>query len=183
MVMARTAPPLAVISLPLEGQSLQVHKALVEMGIDYTVTYQGEHTDNSGWQHDEWMFKLTRYEGAVRKEAASMRHAYRTGTGHRKPKPGTRPFDGRKNTLYHEDWVKAHMRAVEPLVAGLIYSLLSDAEGATDTFGNWCAELGYDDDSIKALNTYRACQEIRDQLHRFFAAGQLDTLRALLEDY
>lgn len=183
MVMVRTPPAMAVITLPLEGQGLAVHEALVEMGIDYTVAYRGEQTDDNGWKHDEWLFQFARHEGAIRKLVATMRQEYRTGTGHRRPKPGAPKFDGSVNTLYREDWEKAYMRVVVPPAAGLLYSMLSDADYAIYTFNAWCDELGFDNDSIKASQIYRACQEVHDELGRFFARGQVDTLRALLEDY
>lgn len=59
--------------------------------------------------------------------------------------------------------------------------VLSDASsGEADSFAEFCAELGYDDDSRKAEKIYAACQQItkklrqllRDDFDAFILAGR-----------
>jgi hypothetical protein len=46
-----------------------------------------------------------------------------------------------------------------PTAYDLLYCLRSDAESVNESFDSWCSNFGYDNDSIKALNTYNACVE------------------------
>ena len=62
-----------------------------------------------------------------------------------------------------------------PTVADILNALRSDAECASGTFRDFCDDLGYDEDSRKALAIYHECQKIADNLrrllgHEFYAA-------------
>lgn len=82
-----------------------------------------------------------------------------TGMGHRKPDP------------------------VAPTAASLLYSLLLDRSAGLQTFYTWCAEIGYDTDSRKALAIYLACQANTIKLEQVTKPAQLAELETLLEDY
>ncbi|MBT2325510.1 hypothetical protein J7E62_24560 [Variovorax paradoxus] len=173
-----------VITKTFSDREQKVEDALVEMGVTYDVAYLGEREDSEKWKHDDWMFQFVRNDGAFRQPVAAMRQSYRTGTGHRKPPPGAlspRP-PYRPGTLAHEDWLNTFC-AVKPPAAGVLGSLFVDASGAESTFEDWCGDFGYDSDSIKALNIYRACQQIVLDLRKFFARGQVEQLEQLLEGY
>lgn len=45
------------------------------------------------------------------------------------------------------------------------------------TFRNFCSDFGYSDDSIKALETYRAVQEEFEKVQRFFTADEMVKLQ------
>ena len=45
-----------------------------------------------------------------------------------------------------------------------------------DTFEEFCAEFGYDEDSRRAENIFRACQKEIADLHRVFTEDQLEKL-------
>lgn len=90
---------------------------------------------------------------------ANQEFEFFTGLGHRNPKP------------------------VPPSAASLLYSLILDRSAGTQTFDNWCAEIGYDPDSRKALATYLACQANAVKLERVFTSEQLAELETMLEDY
>jgi hypothetical protein len=47
---------------------------------------------------------------------------------------------------------------VKPVAADVVYSVLSDYSAGEESFEDFCSNFGYDNDSIKALNTYIACQ-------------------------
>lgn len=68
----------------------------------------------------------------------------------------------------------------EPSAADVLSCLLSDASSYRNArhFGEWANDLGFDDDSRKAEETYRACGKIAKRLDRFFA-GQEATRKAL----
>lgn len=55
----------------------------------------------------------------------------------------------------------------EPVgIVELCYSLAMDAQYGRQTFAEFCSELGYDEDSRKAFDTYMACQKIATDLNR-----------------
>ena len=59
--------------------------------------------------------------------------------------------------------IKAKHKMVEdrpkkPKLRDILYSLASDASCGERSFQDFCAELGYSEDSIKALDTYLKCQ-------------------------
>ena len=56
--------------------------------------------------------------------------------------------------------------------------LLDDVSGID--FDEFCCEFGYDNDSIKALETYKACQRETKALHNMFDSDEIDMLRELL---
>lgn len=45
------------------------------------------------------------------------------------------------------------------------------------TFRNFCGDFGYSDDSIKALETYKAVQDEFEKVRRFFTAGEIEKLQ------
>ena len=63
---------------------------------------------------------------------------YFTGSGHRK-KIGERT------------------RAQAPKIKDVIYSLYMDSMATNENFHDWCSNIGYDNDSISALNAYKEC--------------------------
>lgn len=74
----------------------------------------------------------------------------------------------------------AHTKA--PTVKDVLYSfLMDDVTGLT--FNDFCNEFGYDNDSIKALKTYQACEEQTKNFNRLFDEEEREILRELLEDY
>ncbi len=50
-------------------------------------------------------------------------------------------------------------KATPPNAASVLSSLIGDSICSLESFEDFCAELGYDTDSRKALATYLACQE------------------------
>lgn len=71
----------------------------------------------------------------------------------------------------------------KPKVADVLHSLTMDASAADENFYDWCANFGYSDDSIKAMNTYKACLEVAVALRKHFSPDTLHQVRELLQDY
>ena len=71
----------------------------------------------------------------------------------------------------------------KPKVADVLHSLTMDASAADENFHDWCANFGYSDDSIKAMNTYKACLEVAVALRKHFSPDTLRQVRELLQDY
>lgn len=72
----------------------------------------------------------------------------------------------------------------EPTIADVLSCLLSDASGYDNaqSFLDWCAEFGLDDDSRKALATFRACERISRRLRRLLG-DRFDELLEASADY
>lgn len=141
---------------------------LATHGITYAAALVGE-TKRDGWTCDEWRVSFTKRAQSGGK-IAEMETRFYTGTGHRKA-PAKRA-----------SWTN-EPRPVAPTAANVLHSLLMDAQGAEQPFDYWAADYGYDTDSIKALNIYNACCDIRRQVNTFFTRDEREQLRAMLEDY
>lgn len=148
---------------------------LTAASIDYTAALMGE-TTRDEWACDEWRVTFTKRAQPGGKPAEIETRFY-TGTGHRKT------TKGRKSTDPHGRFSSDATRPVTPTAANVLHSLLMDAQGAEQPFDYWAADYGYDTDSIKALNIYNACCEIRRQVNTFFTYAEREQLRAMLEDY
>lgn len=82
----------------------------------------------------------------------------------------------RKESMFYAERPKA------PDAAGVLHSLLLDAAAGHMSFSDWCADYGYDDDSMKAFATYQACCDIGKRLAKLFTHEQRASLTALVED-
>jgi hypothetical protein len=73
---------------------------------------------------------------------------------------------------------------IEPKLADVVYSLVSDAS-AIDyaTFEEWAGDVGYDTDSRKGEQVYRACLEIGLKLRAMLGEPALTRLREASQDY
>lgn len=87
-----------------------------------------------------------------------------------------------KNKTYTFNfWMgSAHTKA--PSKKDVLYSFIMDDVSYMD-FNEFCLTFGYDDDSIKALKTFKACQTQTDNFYRLFDEEEREMLRELLEDY
>ena len=147
--------------------------ATQECGVSFDVLSTGEQTRDD-WQCDGWKFNLKKGQMVESFE-------YFTGVGHRETvsglvaavMPGAKHVKGR--------WQA--QRPQKPPLAGLLYSIVMDSSAARKTFAEWCAELGYDTDSRKAIATYEACQINADKLNRMFTYAQIERIAEMLQDY
>lgn len=112
------------------------------------VAYVGE-TKRDDWACDQWRVTIT-YKSA--KGSGEWNTDYFTGLGLRRKAK--------------QSWVKDTPQ--KPNVAEVLHSLFLDASAADYNFSDWCAEYGYIDDSIKALNIYKQCLETAAMLRRSF---------------
>lgn len=90
---------------------------------------------------------------------------YKTGTGHgmkfstRDGGYARRPKD--KRTLPVAEfggW------AYVPEIDSVLDCLFLDAQSGKSSFSDFCSDFGYSNDSLKALDTYRACEDTRKRL-------------------
>lgn len=70
----------------------------------------------------------------------------------------------------------------KPTKKDILYSLImSDVRGMN--FDDFCNEFGYDNDSIKALKIYEACQKETKAFYNMFDEEEREILGELLQDY
>ena len=163
---------------------------LSESGVSLDVVLVGE-TRRNDWPCDEWCV-------TIRKDKKQEIFQYYTGTGLRakatekQKEQARRGFPGLTNNDKKglTSYGKRYLAAVEvlrspvvPTAASVLYSLLLDSGAVNSCFSDWCADFGYNDDSIKALETYNACCKIGQQLRGFFTHQQQETMREILQDY
>jgi hypothetical protein len=107
-----------------------------------------------------------------------------TGMGLRSPIPrlvlAVNP--PRKGTLAYEALEREHRKPVKPKIADVLHSLFTDAWAAEYNFHDWCANYGYDSDSIKALNMYKECLGTAEILKRHFDADTRAAIRAITDE-
>lgn len=128
--------------------------------ITFAVRYVGETVMDNNRQCNYWRVSFA--AGKSRFETD-----YFTGLGHRKQ--------------FKQKW--GQPKPSLPLAADVLYSLILDSNAINTSFDYWCADYGYDSDSISAFNTYQACCEIAKELRQVFNHAQIETLRGMLEDY
>lgn len=62
------------------------------------------------------------------------------------------------------------------------YSVLACISGdayTPETFADFCADYGYESDSIKALQTFRRCSAFAKRLRAFFTPAELEQLQEI----
>lgn len=70
----------------------------------------------------------------------------------------------------------------KPVVKDILYSMIMDDVSCMN-FKEFCNEFGYDNESIKALETYKACEKQTQAYYNMFDAEEREILRELLKDY
>lgn len=123
------------------------------------ITYVGETTRDNNWKCDQWRVELSNKLGMWSTD-------YFTGLGLRtQPRA---PWDSRKPK--------------KPTVAEVLNGLFLDASAADYNFQDWCEEFGYSDDSIKALNMYKACLDIATALRKYFSPEQRAAIQSIIRE-
>lgn len=132
------------------------------------------------WDCDKWLCVFSRAG------KPAMTTDYHTGIGHRVlTTMGQLELKraGKASAGYIARIKAEHSKAVAPHVAGVLYSLLNDAESAEQNFHDWCDCFGYDKDSIKAQGVYNACCEILTKMRAFFTGTERKAMQEILQDY
>ena len=189
-------------SIRILEQDTAIANFLKDNNIIFKSTYLLDNSKDEEWQHDLFNVTFTNGNKLINTE-------FKTGLGHRvlKAKKGAITSLAPKYnkellkvgidkglTLIEDDfvlnngWTKSKYIggscfAVSPTAASVLYSLIVDHDCAYDLFEDFCDNCGHDQDSIKALEIYKACQKNAKQLNSLFSNAQLNTIRELLVDY
>jgi hypothetical protein len=141
--------------------------------IAYLVTIGGETFDYSlGVGHVKWVHgSLARYAAGV--ELCHFGSIVDCMQSHKTLRADANP-----------DMVKiaaklAKEQKVVPSPAEVLANCCREGRDADQTFANWCADFGYDEDSKKAMATYEACTESGKKARRL--VGNMDIYMKLAE--
>ena len=158
---------------PITTDTLVV-EFLARANVKFSVHLVGE-TKRDDWKCDEWR---TRFEAG----RADYENAYYTGTGHRKIVRGFSASMMPGARMVRGQW-QAEGKPQAPSAASVLHSWILDGRAIDQSFADWCANFGYDEDSRKALQTYSDCCEIGRKLRVIFSPTQRAELETLLQDY
>jgi hypothetical protein len=133
-------------------------------GTTLTATLVGERKGDDGWEHYLWTVTLTR-------EDRTRDLPYRMGLGHVGSKCGRPLPSSRYNTMpcSHVRCYDAGPVPTPPDLYTVLTGLKADATHG-ETFNDWARDYGYDTDSIKARETYFACQQSETDSRAFFGS-------------
>lgn len=126
---------------------MEERKQLVDvvsaLGVEITTEYRGK-TKRDKWDCYAW-------DVTLRMRGRTLSTPFYCGLGHvTKPK------------CYWQS-----PKPIPPSAADVIYSLAMDAAAASETFSEFCSNVGYDEDSRKALEAYLACQKSGAEFREF----------------
>lgn len=148
---------------------------------DFTVNHLGLFVNDDLWVCDKYIVIINNQD-----------FEYSTGIRHRieldrfkrdefKRVMNMNPKKDKTNLLHYIDKIKT-VSKVKPLdIDNVLYSLILDAQFSNETFDDFCDNLGYDNDSIKANETYRACQKNSKKVRTFIT--DLEQAGELFQDY
>jgi hypothetical protein len=165
-----------------------LHSNILDIDFEGVIIHRGlaienEGTDNA-WPHDQWTiildgqaFEFKTGIGCHRKCGQSRIDNYETSYKSLKHISG-------KNWTYKRliRFNTVSVLSGKPTVDDLLYSLVLDADSARDTFANWCANVGLETDSRKALSMYEQCQNNIERL-RNIGVTDLDAASIAFCDY
>ena len=119
---------------------------------------------------------------------------YSCGVGHRVAKMELRsckdefnrvynknPRKNKANLLMYSDELKAVSKPKPLNIDNVLYSLILDSQAGSESFDDFCDNFGYDNDSIKANEIYRACRKNTKKVRTFLK--DLEQAGELFQDY
>lgn len=88
----------------------------------------------------------------------------------------TSPFYGS-----HSDYINGKDELTNDDLQDCFSMLCSDAISGSDSFSDFCSNLGYDEDSRRAEKTYKECKKIADKFSRITSVDLYDLSNSLQE--
>lgn len=178
--------------LKLNEQEIAINNFLKERNISFSAITVAELQTEENWQFDRYLVSFER-NGKI------TSFDYKCGTGHRMAskfspvkKPDThKPVRIASKKLQDKSMAIKYSYGLEypnqwlilPTAASVLHSTSLDAQCASDTFEDFCSNLGYDEDSRKALEIYLACQEGGKKLRKIFTSAEIEQIQEILQDY
>ena len=91
------------------------------------------------------------------------------------------PQKNKANLLMYIDELKKVSKPKPLNIDDILYSLILDGQFSNETFDDFCDNFGYNNDSIKANEIYRACQKNSKKVKTFIT--DIDKASELFQDY
>lgn len=91
------------------------------------------------------------------------------------------PKKDKANLYLYIDELKKVSKPKPLNIDDVLYCLILDAQFGNYSFDDFCDELGYDNDSIKANETYKSCQKNGKKIKTFIS--NLDEANELFSNY
>jgi len=91
-------------------------------------------------------------------------------------------FEARE-TWSSGNYIPDKKKPILPELENVVWCFLLDSEVIDYDFKDWCANFGYDEDSIKANNIYKECMEVALKMIRSLGSENLEKLRVVFQDY
>ena len=82
---------------------------------------------------------------------------------------------------FHSRAGRVSFTITQPNIKDVLYAITADADALSETFSDWCDNLGYNDDSIKAKKTWTDCRKNANKLQK--AGCNLKNLQEYFQDY
>ncbi|AFC21235.1 hypothetical protein [Staphylococcus haemolyticus] len=184
--------------ITFNDQDVAVFNFLKEKGIEFKAVHGGVNNDPS-WEADLFFVSFERNGKMYRSE-------FKTGTGHRVGRHSGLTSQDKKELdkvgaqiaivdqkhWTRDDYKRNDNKAMSfgyrvyvatPCAANVLYCLLSDMSFGDETHADFCANMGYDEDSRKGLEMYLECQKVGQEIRKIFTGEELEALREMLEDY
>lgn len=140
--------------------------------LNFKAVYCGKTKRDDNWDCFAWRVSISNGKG---KEFSTD---FYCGMGHVVKVKG-----GMGRGVFYDDKKRAYFAPKPPTVEDVMHSLTLDMQAIEQSFYDWCMELGYEEDSRKALATYDQCCNIGRDLRGMFSRQELDAMRAALADY
>ncbi len=135
------------------------------------ITYGGESRDK-GWPHDRWNVSIM-----AGKEEHNI--PYKTGLGLRKSY-----YDRKGIKTPREAYgMAAKKKPQTPSLVDIFHALTLDGQAFNESFSDWCDNYGYSNDSIDALNTYKACEDTGKLMRKLFTPSESAILEEFYQNY
>lgn len=151
---------------PMNCETTKLRAALNDAGLSMAVCYARETERDAGdgrkWACDEWTVRIESKHGGGR--SYMYLFPFYTGLGHRKSR--LTPPKGFRPGVDSDTFGRFTPRPVAPSADCVLHSLFLDRMAARMSFRDWCADYGYDDDSLRALRLYQDCCNIDSELQR-----------------
>lgn len=159
---------------------MSINKKLEALGYSIQSTLKEDNFDGINGDH--------KHVVTVGYQGRKMTCEYTSGCAHRhypayhKRTHETIQFSYGRITL-HELAKRKRSVPNAPALEDVLYSLLMDAEAGRNTasFGEFCDDYGYDEDSRRALKIFNACLEQHTKLRRL--GVDFESLDVLFEDF
>lgn len=91
------------------------------------------------------------------------------------------PKKDKTNLLHYIDILKSCSKPKTLNIDDILFCLILDAQSGTETFDEFCSNFGYNEDSIKHNEIYRACQKNGKKVKTFIK--DLEQASELFQDY